>query len=155
MEGKIAEIVDGKCVIYCKDDLTEMRDVHLSHLSGSNLTLDCMSAPGANEGEVVGLPTNDVGGFDYDVLVLFDSSKKEVRASVGWGCTGSRMDKCVVPSEMWPSSELPLVPFVSLDHEDFCGMNNVCERVEQLPITVEALTRKQMAEEAISTLLHG
>ena len=164
VEGKVVEIVDGKCVIDARqftnpwvldDQIEKYGDVDASCLAGKHLTLDCKSSPVADEGEVVGLPTNSVGGFEYDVMILFDSLKKEVRASVGWGSAGSRIDKVAVPSQMWPSSDLLLVPFVSLDHEDFCGMHNVWDRYEQLPITIEALTREQMPEETIQALLQG
>jgi len=89
--------------------------------------------------------------LDYDVLVVFDPLKKEVRASVGCGGSGLHADKVVVPSELWPSSDLPLVPFVWLEH--IGGDMTMDMTEEELPITIEALTSQQMAEEAVSALM--
>mmetsp|Transcript_29316 Transcript_29316/g.62336 ORF Transcript_29316/g.62336 Transcript_29316/m.62336 type:complete len:430 (+) Transcript_29316:101-1390(+) len=102
--------------------------------------------------DVPRLSANDAGGFDYDVLIAFDSANREVRACVGWGTTGARVDKVSVPFELWPSPELPLVPFVSLVCEDFCGMSNISDAA-QLPISFEALTREQIADDALQALL--
>eukprot|EP00401_Gymnodinium_catenatum_P052531 CAMPEP_0117512292 /NCGR_PEP_ID=MMETSP0784-20121206/28956_1 /TAXON_ID=39447 /ORGANISM="" /LENGTH=381 /DNA_ID=CAMNT_0005308007 /DNA_START=65 /DNA_END=1210 /DNA_ORIENTATION=- len=106
----------------------------------------------AGGSQIQPLPANAAGGFDYDVLIVFDSDTHEVRASVGWGTAGSRIDKVVVSPLEWPPPDLPLVPFVSLVCEDFSGFNNVCEG-DQLPISFESLTKGQMADDAIQALL--
>ena len=60
-------------------------------------------------------------------------------------------DKVVVPSELWPTSNLPLVPFAWLQHIDGGATLDMDE--ELLPITIEALTSQQMAEEAVCALM--
>jgi len=162
LEGKVAEIVDGKYVIDYQDpyhsgkQLREV-DVDASSMAGVSVKLDCESSPSPSGGEVIGLSADAEGAesetkkIEYDVLVVFDTLKKEVRASVGWGGPGSRTDKVVVPSELWPTSNLPLVPFAWLQHIDGGATLEMDE--ELLPITIEALTSQQMAEEAVCALM--
>lgn len=112
--------------------------------------LPCASAPiGVGSGN---LPANDAGGFDYSVLMAFDSTRREVRAVVGWGTTGARMDRVIVPADLWPASALDLLPVVALNCEDFCGVNNVTE-ADQLPISFEALKKDQMPDDAVHALV--
>jgi len=162
-EGKVAEIVDGKYVIDYEDPYgsegTRLRevDVDVSSMSGVSVKLDCQSSPSPSGGEVISLSADAEGDefetkkIQYDVLVVFDSLRKEVRASVGLVGPGSRTDKVAVPSELWPSSDLPLVPFVWLQHDD--GGATLDMEEELLPITIEALTSQQMAEEAVQALM--
>jgi len=153
LEGKVAEIVDGKYVIDFDSEskgkqLREV-DVDASSLTGASVKLDCESSPYPSGGDANG--DGSKTKVQYDVLVIFDTLKKEVRAVVGYGGPGSQKDKAVVPSEFWPSPDLPLFPFVCVRDPDGNWTMDIEE--EDLPITVEPLTSEHMAEEAVSALM--
>ncbi|CAE8718574.1 unnamed protein product [Polarella glacialis] len=170
---------DIKCRAWGNPPTSAMQTgVELARVKGLVKTLKCTSSSALGEGAIVDLPrtgkhvhasdldaTETPGqhpcgiyktpgqhrSVDYDVLIVFDAARREVRACVGWGGAGARVDKVTVPAELWPSEELPLVPFVSFDTHDFGGYNSLLSG-EVLPITFEALSRDQMDPGALEAL---
>ena len=66
-------------------------------------------------------------------LTRYCSPECQVRACVGWGGAGARVDTITLAEDAWPSEDVGLAPFVTFDTGLFGGFNNV-ESWEALPI---------------------